>query len=138
MVSFGSSNAFAGRTVTHQHHCPSYVNDQDLCINYEEFPAEVKIGEPYSFILVFYTWDSSYSNERVYKDLEGTFDLSLGMGHHGHGSAPVKVTKIGTGRYRVEDAVFVMDGMWSIDLMIKQPGHAPYTARSLFAYIYKD
>lgn len=41
-------------------------------------------------------------------------DLWMNMGGHGHGSAPVKTTKLQEGVYRIDNVYFVMGGMWEI------------------------
>ena len=44
-----------------------------------------------------------------------TVELWMDMGNgHGHGSAPVKVTPNGPGKYLVTDAYFVMEGQWLV------------------------
>ena len=43
-------------------------------------------------------------------------DLWMQMGHHGHGSSPVKLTQLTTNKYRVTEAYFVMTGTWLVRL----------------------
>lgn len=41
-------------------------------------------------------------------------DLWMNMGGHGHGSAPVKTTRLQEGVYRIDNVYFVMGGTWEI------------------------
>jgi len=43
-------------------------------------------------------------------------DLWMQMGGHGHGSSPLKVTRVSPFEYDVTKAYFVMKGMWQIRL----------------------
>jgi hypothetical protein len=46
-------------------------------------------------------------------------DLWMQMGHHGHGSSPLKVTPIAPGKFDVTKAYFVMKGNWQIRVAYK-------------------
>lgn len=48
--------------------------------------------------------------------------LMMHMGHHSHGSAPVKLTQFAPNKYKVDNAWFVMTGLWSVDLTFKLNG----------------
>lgn len=41
-------------------------------------------------------------------------DLWMQMGHHGHGSSPLKVTQLSHLEYDITKAYFVMKGLWQI------------------------
>lgn len=47
-------------------------------------------------------------------------DLWMQMGHHGHGSAPLGITRIAPGHFDVVNAYFVMLGTWQIRVTYKQ------------------
>jgi len=47
-------------------------------------------------------------------------DLWMQMGHHGHGSAPLKITPLAAGEFDVTNAYFVMKGTWQIRVTYQQ------------------
>ena len=49
-------------------------------------------------------------------------DLWMQMGHHGHGSSPLKITQIAPGHFDVTKAYFVMKGTWQIRVTYEQEG----------------
>lgn len=49
-------------------------------------------------------------------------DLWMQMGHHGHGSSPLKITQIAPGHFDVTKAYFVMKGTWQIRVTYAQEG----------------
>lgn len=49
-------------------------------------------------------------------------DLWMQMGHHGHGSAPLKVTPVSPKAYDITNAHFVMRGAWQIRVTYKHEG----------------
>lgn len=49
-------------------------------------------------------------------------DLWMQMGHHGHGSSPLKITQMAPGHFDVTKAYFVMKGTWQIRVTYAQEG----------------
>lgn len=54
-----------------------------------------------------------------YQDFDSTFNVVLWMPEMGHGSAPVKITKLDQGEYEVSEVQFLMSGHWEIKLQLK-------------------
>jgi hypothetical protein len=53
-----------------------------------------------------------------YQDLPNDLHVYLWMPDMGHGSAPVKLTKIAQGEYEVANAYFIMGGLWEIHFQL--------------------
>ena len=49
-------------------------------------------------------------------------DLWMQMGHHGHGSSPLKVTPLSALEYDITKAYFVMKGLWQVRVTYTQDG----------------
>lgn len=49
-----------------------------------------------------------------YQDLPNDLHVYLWMPSMGHGSSPVKISKVSQGEYEVSDAYFIMGGKWEI------------------------
>jgi|GEM_PF-2859983 hypothetical protein len=49
-------------------------------------------------------------------------DLWMQMGHHGHGSSPLKVTLVSPLEYDITKAYFVMKGLWQVRVSYTQDG----------------
>ena len=49
------------------------------------------------------------------------FKAKLWMPDHGHGSRPIKVHKLSTGVYELNELVFTMEGYWDLHLQILNP-----------------
>ncbi|MGE3610572.1 MAG: FixH family protein [Bacteriovoracaceae bacterium] len=49
-------------------------------------------------------------------------DLWMQMGHHGHGSSPLKVTAVSEGVYDITKAYFMMRGTWQVRVTYKLEG----------------
>lgn len=142
VCSLVSFSAYAGRTVTHQHKCPGIFRGLDICVNYV-FPDYVKVGTGVPFEVHFYTWDSAYSGgmrDFVEMDEVGTFTSELMMAHTDgtHMGMPLKFTKIGKGRYVVENAFFSMSGQWGLDIDLQLPNYSLLKRASLYVYIYPE
>ena len=83
-------------------------------ISWQEGPA---LGES-RFIMK--TWHSDLGTiSGPYQDLELPLHVFLWMPSMGHGSAPVKLNKIGTGEYEVSNVLFIMGGKWEIKFQLK-------------------
>lgn len=54
-----------------------------------------------------------------YQDLPKTLNVFLWMPSMGHGSAPVKLTKINDGEYDISEVQFIMGGKWEIKFQLK-------------------
>lgn len=54
-----------------------------------------------------------------YQDLNKNLHIFLWMPTMGHGSAPVKITKLGDGEYEVSNVQFIMGGKWEIKFQLK-------------------
>lgn len=54
-----------------------------------------------------------------YQDLQKNLHIFLWMPTMGHGSAPVKITKIADGEYDVSNVQFIMGGKWDIRFQLK-------------------
>ena len=55
-----------------------------------------------------------------FQDLEKNLHIYLWMPGMGHGSAPVKITKINDGEYDVSNVQFIMGGKWDIRFQLKE------------------
>ena len=55
-----------------------------------------------------------------YQDLPRNLHVFLWMPSMGHGSAPVKLKKIGDGEYEVSEVQFIMGGKWEIKFQLKE------------------
>jgi hypothetical protein len=93
--------------------CPLYFKTEDLCANYSWIakPTEDDMG---SFSLKF--WNRADS---VAKDPALALKVVLWMPDMGHGSSPVKLTKVAVGDYLVENVFFSMRGNWQIRFQLK-------------------
>lgn len=54
-----------------------------------------------------------------FKDLPYSLHVYLWMPSMGHGSAPVKITKINDGEYDVSQVQFIMGGKWDVRFQLK-------------------
>lgn len=54
-----------------------------------------------------------------FQDLQKNLHVFLWMPAMGHGSAPVKIKKIGDGEYEVSEVQFIMGGKWEIKFQLK-------------------
>ncbi len=54
-----------------------------------------------------------------YQDLPRTLHVFLWMPAMGHGSAPVKIKRVGDGEYEVSDVQFIMGGKWEVKFQLK-------------------
>ena len=54
-----------------------------------------------------------------YQDLDKNLHVFLWMPSMGHGSAPVKLKKMGDGEYEVSEVQFIMRGKWEIKFQLK-------------------
>jgi hypothetical protein len=67
------------------------------------------------------TWKNSVGTMNgPYQDLELPLHIILWMPSMGHGSAPVKITKVSEGEYEVTDVHFIMGGKWDIKFQLKK------------------
>lgn len=55
-----------------------------------------------------------------YQDLNQNLHIFLWMPTMGHGSAPVKITKLSDGEYEVSNVQFIMGGKWEIKFQLKE------------------
>ena len=58
-----------------------------------------------------------------YQDLPGDLAISIFMPAMGHGSSPVKITKLAVGEYEVSEINFFMGGTWEVKFQNKESGH---------------
>jgi len=97
--------------------CPIPFSQNNLCADIE-FAKGPFNGDESQFIVRFFTAGSA-AGERNFVDAQNLkVDLWMNMGHHGHGSSPVKVVHQSTGTYYVSEAYFVMAGRWNIRLFV--------------------
>lgn len=57
-----------------------------------------------------------------YQDFSEEFAVDLWMPDMGHGSSPVKITKIEQGEYLVNKIYFIMSGKWEVRFKLKRQG----------------
>lgn len=55
-----------------------------------------------------------------FQDPELTLNVVVWMTSMGHGSAPVKITKLNVGEYEVSNVQFFMGGAWDLKFQLKQ------------------
>ncbi|WII71624.1 FixH family protein [Bdellovibrio sp. 22V] len=97
--------------------CPIYFKNNQLCAEIE-FAKGPFNGEESQFIVKFFDHASAHG-EHVMKDpAHLKIDLWMNMGHHGHGSSPVKIVKQDQGVYFVSEAYFVMAGRWQVRFFV--------------------
>ncbi|WP_413568118.1 FixH family protein [Bdellovibrio sp. HCB117] len=97
--------------------CPVYFKTSNVCASVE-FTKGPSDSEESQFLVKFYGYASA-NGEPVMVDPQNLkVDLWMNMGHHGHGSGPVKVVKQDQGIYFVSEAYFVMAGRWQIRLFV--------------------
>jgi YtkA-like len=66
------------------------------------------------------TWkNDSGSMNGPFQDLNKNLHVFLWMPSMGHGSAPVKIKKLGDGEYEVSEVQFIMGGKWEIKFQLK-------------------
>lgn len=66
------------------------------------------------------SWNNSVGTMNgPYQDFPKTLHVFLWMPDMGHGSAPVKLTRLGDGEYQVSDVQFIMGGKWEIKFQLK-------------------
>lgn len=88
--------------------------DYEFIISWEEGPH---LGES-KFLIK--SWNKKTGSVNgPYQDLPLSLHVYLWMPAMGHGSAPVKITKINEGEYKVTDAHFIMGGLWEIRFQLK-------------------
>lgn len=64
---------------------------------------------------VMKTWKTDVSTVNgPYSDLPGILKVVLWMPHMGHGSSPVKITKLANGEYKITNVFFIMQGQWEV------------------------
>lgn len=100
--------------------CDSYFSQQMLCFDYELESIPQGRGET-SMIVKFWR-PNAMGQEHVGAPVAeplGELDLQLMMPHHGHGSIPVKVTKLDVSTYKIEKVFFPMGGFWELRFQIK-------------------
>lgn len=97
--------------------CPVYFKTADLCASVE-FTKGPSDSEESQFLVKFYEHASAHSEHTMVDPQNLKVDLWMNMGHHGHGSGPVKVVKQDQGTYFVSEAYFVMSGRWQIRLFV--------------------
>lgn len=85
---------------------PVCQNDGDLCVTI--FHDEVFNSNDEAHFKVHIIAPENSVVEKV------KVKLWMNMGGHGHGSSPVKITKLPDGDYQVDRAYFVMSGRWLI------------------------
>lgn len=112
-LSFQSALAHGEDSSEHNKLCPVFFPLANICAQVEFTRGPVSDDEA-QFLVKFYDHASAHG-EHVMVDPAGLkVDLWMNMGHHGHGSSPVKVVKQSTGIYFVSEAYFVMPGRWTI------------------------
>jgi hypothetical protein len=89
--------------------CDLLLSSEQLCIQYRwtKSPTTEQMGE---FEMTFTGSASPY--EKTDPQLKPF--VKLWMAEHGHGSRPVAVEKIETGKYRISKIFFSMPGKWQI------------------------
>ncbi len=66
-------------------------------------------------------WDMNRgSDQGPFHDPPTEMNIFLWMPAMGHGSSPVKISKIDTGEYRVSEIYFIMGGTWQIKFQLIQ------------------
>lgn len=118
LLIFTTSSAFATQTTSDHDHaklCPVYFASADLCaeILFQKGPTE---GDESQFLVKFYEHTSAHGDHVMVDPQNLKIDLWMNMGHHGHGSSPVKIVKQDVGVYFVSEAYFVMSGRWDVRL----------------------
>lgn len=69
------------------------------------------------------TWNKTTGTlSGPFKDVPNTLHIFLWMPSMGHGSSPVKITKLGDGEYEVSNVYFIMGGAWQIKFQILSSG----------------
>ena len=98
--------------------------------------AIYSIGSEYSFSLnwtegpkmgvsrfVLHLWKNDQGTfEGPYQDLPGILAISIFMPAMGHGSSPVKITRVNPGEYIVSEINFFMGGTWEVKFQMKENG----------------
>lgn len=98
----GTSKVFAADDTSIRQVCASYTSE--ICVE-AKFTAEPNSTDEGEFILKIQTPSGTEAaNVKI--------DIWMQMGEHGHGSAPVQITRISENTYKVENAWFVMKGTW--------------------------
>lgn len=85
---------------------------QCVHIAWEKMPTEEDFG---SFLFTVYRPGPTPAPEDV-----ANVTVVLWMPSMGHGSSPVSVTRLETGRYRAGDVFFTMGGDWEIRFQVKE------------------
>lgn len=66
------------------------------------------------------SWDKNLGTMNgPYQDLPKQLFVFLWMPAMGHGSAPVKLRKIGAGEYEISEVQFIMGGKWEVKFQLK-------------------
>lgn len=92
--------------------CPVYFEQSKTCLSIE-FTKGPFANEESQFIAKFFQVGADNSITMI-EPQNLKMDLWMSMGHHGHGSSPLKIVRQGLGEYYISEAYFVMNGTWSI------------------------
>lgn len=113
VLSFQTAFAHGGDSSEHNKLCPVFLPLADICAQVE-FTRGPQSDDEAQFLVKFYQHSSAHGEHVMVDPVELKVDLWMNMGHHGHGSSPVKVVKQSTGVYFVSEAYFVMPGRWTV------------------------
>lgn len=121
IMTFLAGNSFAqnhenqgpGHSGDHHKLCPIFLPISDVCAQIE-FTKGPFNGDESQFIIKFFEHQSAHGEHVMVDPQNLKIDLWMNMGHHGHGSSPVKIVKQDRGVYYVSEVYFVMPGRWSI------------------------
>ncbi|WP_374030443.1 serine protease spb1 [Bdellovibrio bacteriovorus] len=97
--------------------CPLYFPDSELCASVEFAQAPNQNADS-PFVLKVYDQTSTASAPALVDPAQLKVDLWMNMGHHGHGTSPVKIEKQEVGTFLISEAYFVMPGKWLIRVWI--------------------
>lgn len=87
------------------------ANFSDVCLHLG-IHQKLNTSDAGTFVVHFLVDENQAAN---IQNLNVTLWMDMGGGH-GHGSAPVKVTPKGPGKYLVTEAYFVMEGEWLVKI----------------------
>ncbi|MGE9744101.1 serine protease spb1 [Bdellovibrio bacteriovorus] len=97
--------------------CPLYFPGSELCASVEFAQAPTESADS-PFVLKVYDHTSTASAPALVDPAQMKVDLWMNMGHHGHGTSPVKIEKQEVGTFLISEAYFVMPGKWLIRVWI--------------------
>ncbi|MFV8257882.1 serine protease spb1 [Bdellovibrio bacteriovorus] len=97
--------------------CPLSFPGSELCATIE-FAQAPNQNTDSPFILKVYDQTSTASVPVLVDPAQLKVDLWMNMGHHGHGTSPVKIEKQEVGTFLISEAYFVMPGKWLIRVWI--------------------